>query len=125
MHADFEPDELSQLIRFSERSKADHSREFVNNFLHFAFNVLLAMVPATHSQKTVNGLFCEYCLPGMIGSVIGSAHHNSKTIARGVFGKIIGGNGGVLLQPIFGCESFEGGGELAIDLSPCFPKIGS
>lgn len=71
------------------------------------------------------GLFCKHRLTGMIGSVIGSAHHNSKTIARRILGKIISGDSGVLLQPILRRESLEGGSELAIDLSPCSPEIGS
>jgi hypothetical protein len=59
----------------------------------------------------------------MIRSVVGAAHHNSKTVPRGIFGKINIGDSGVLLQPVFGRESFEGGGELAIDFGPSFPKI--
>jgi len=81
--------------------------------------------PASHFQTSANGLFCEHCLPGVIGSVVGAAHYNSKTVTRGIFGKIIVGDSGVLLQPVFGRESFEGGREPAINLEPCLPKIGS
>ena len=57
--------------------------------------------------------------------MIGAAHHDGKAVARGIFGEVLVGNRRVLPQPVFGREAFEGGGELAIDLSPRFLKVGS
>jgi len=57
--------------------------------------------------------------------VIGTAHHDGKAVVRRIFSEVFVGDLSVLLQPVFRCEPFEGGGEVPIDLSPCFLNMKS
>ena len=63
-------------------------------------------------------LFDEGCLAGVEGGVVGPAEEYGEPVACGVLGEILVGDGGVLLQPLLGRELFEGGSELAVDLTP-------
>ncbi len=57
--------------------------------------------------------------------MIGPAHHDGEAVARRIFSEVFVGDRSVLLQPVFRCEPFEGGGELPIDLSPCLLEVRS
>jgi len=56
--------------------------------------------------------------------MIGAAHQDGETVARGILSEVFVGDGGVFLQPLLRRERFEGGGELAVDLAPCTLEIG-
>jgi len=73
----------------------------------------------------IANLFCENGLPGVKGRVICAAHHDGKTVARGIFGEVFIGDGGVLFEPVFRSEFFEGVRKLSIDLRPCLLEVGS
>src|SRR5579859_2184762 len=46
-------------------------------------------------------------LPQMVRHMVGATEHDRQSIAAWIFGKIFVGNRGVLMQPVFQCESLE------------------
>ena len=57
--------------------------------------------------------------------MVRTAHDDRESVARRIFGEIFVGDRLVLTKPVRRREFFEGGGQLAIDLSPSFLQVGS
>jgi hypothetical protein len=85
---------------------------------------MLRSLPAKYPSLPPVGLLCERGLPGVKCGVIRPAHENGEAVARGIFGEVFVGDGGVFFEPLLGRELFECCGEPGVDLAPGLLETG-